>query len=250
MKRERLEELQTNQIFKGICIKVVMFKGDKKKTISKLIPSYLLFTLDETYYLKCMEIDGYYSIGLDETYETFEGCEEFLMDFISGNKYDLNLKDKLSLSKLHSSLRHNKNIYKLVDYSFEIVNEASDLVKEYLCKNINFRAMNFQNLIKFDEDILMMSNLPRSICQKTNITIHTDDLENYPIKVLSKIGTFETYREAVIVVNKKDEKYVIEASSLYGLSILGLEDNYYHEKGVKDKYYIVTRNPDCTIGRK
>ena len=148
MNFEELVELQKNKTFVDNCCKqVIMIIGDKKSSLSFAIPTMMLWQINKTYFERCMEMDkGVYAITLDETYETFEGCEKFFTDWIESNYSEQRPKieklDRLAAQAIQTAIRMNNDEYMLseklvIDEDFiKVLNECSDEVQDSLLHDL------------------------------------------------------------------------------------------------------------------
>ena len=157
------EKYSTNEAFKRLCSKIKLVKGKEEKQLDILVPTIVLFELDPEYFgsitsgqwkEKSLEVIEF---GLDETYESFDGFEQFIKDYLKYNFFGgipLPLTDKLNFEKLLSALHFNKCIYDLTNYTETIGKKVCDFYNTENDKTIKIQVYIKDKQILVDIQLL------------------------------------------------------------------------------------------------
>ncbi len=115
-------DCQEDKCFQDLSLKIKYIvtnleTDEKEEKETMWIPKGILYLLDPTYYKMCMEIDhngkGCYSVELDPLYESEEGFNAFLKDFLNCEKIFIDFRQDLDMKKYFSSIRFSKDFYKI-----------------------------------------------------------------------------------------------------------------------------------------
>lgn len=216
-------KLQEDKTFLTLCSTVIMQIGNVKKELPFKIPSLELFNMDEEYYRKCISMDKTYSVGLDETYESFEAFEDFIIDYLNKISLKIDLENVEDIQKLHSSLRFNQNIYSMKETpkNKKYINESSDLVKRWYANNVKITNISISELMEYSKDIFVLLPKLQSICRTQIYYVKMDDLPKYKLSILSDIGSFSITSDSSLANIK-----IIRDEDIFKVEVLRMSLNY------------------------
>lgn len=215
-----MEEIEKDKRYDHLFTEVTMIQGDKKRKIKAPTLTLLL---------------------LDKTYESFEGYEKFIKDFMKG--YDDILVSSNDLCKIHTSIRFNKHIY-IIDNMNEFIETMDDyispLVEEFLYNSIcdyGIHKLSITAFLNLSEEIMKkLVNRDKGIFVEDEevINVAEDDVGILSIEDLYKLCTIlilvGTEFSYILHAMKIGEEYKVYISSqrTLNINIPNLDNKHYN----------------------
>src|ERR1700733_1063052 len=111
---KNIKDYQKDEFFiKHFTTTIKVILEEKEYILKYRIPNILLYELDKSYYQSMMKIKGnddFIAYAIFGKYESFEGFEKFIMDFLE-NKCELNINNMTDIHALQTSFKFIKSFY-------------------------------------------------------------------------------------------------------------------------------------------